>query len=72
MNLQPTMALRFVEREEESHLTADGRLLPHDVVRVIKRRVLQQYWTDTYGSGEWRDVPLGEETPNGGGNGRAD
>ena len=58
MNLQPTMTLRFVEREEESHLSADGHLLPHDVVRVITRRVLQQHWTDTYGRGEWRDVPL--------------
>jgi hypothetical protein len=43
MNM-PTMNLRFVEREEESQLSADGYLLAHDVVRVVKRRVLQQQW----------------------------
>lgn len=64
MNYQPTMALRFVEREEESNLTSDGQMLPPDVVRVIKRRVLQQHWTDTYGRGEWRDVPMADEVPN--------
>ena len=68
-DMQPTMVLRFVEREEESNLTADGHLLPRDVVRVIKRRVLQQRWNYLEGidregwphSGEWRDVPLEDE-----------
>jgi hypothetical protein len=67
--MQPTMELRFVERDEESNLTADGHLLPHDVVRVIKRRVLQQKWNFKDGidregwphHGEWRDVPLQDE-----------
>lgn len=58
----PTMNLRFVEREEESHLSADGDLLPHDVVRVIKHRVLQQQWISvTDPTQEWRDVPLEAE-----------
>jgi hypothetical protein len=56
------MNLRFVEREEESHLSADGDLLPHDVVRVIKHRVLQQQWISvTDPTQEWRDVPLEAE-----------
>jgi len=65
-NYRPTALLRFVEREEESNLTADGHLLPHDVVRVITRRILQQRWTSDFcGEGdEWRDVPTAEETPN--------
>ena len=62
----PTMTFRFVEREEESSMTADGHLLPHDVVRVIKRRVLQQMWVSAYVDerSQWRDVPLEDETPN--------
>ena len=65
-NYRPTNSLRFVEREEESNLTADGHLLPHDVVRVITRRILQQRWTSDFcgEEDEWRDVPTAEETPN--------
>lgn len=56
----PTMRLRFVEREETSHTSADGHLLPHDVVRVVKRRVLQQLWCSALQGedNEWRDVPM--------------
>ena len=64
MNLQPTMALRFVEREGVSNLTADGQVLPPDVMRMFKRHVLQQHWTDTYGRGKWLDVPMVDEVPN--------
>ena len=52
------MSLQFVEREELSPVTADGRLLPNNTMQTVKRRVLQQNWTDTYGHSEWRDVPL--------------
>ncbi len=61
-----TMSLRFVEREEDSNLAEDGSLLPHGVVRVIKRRVLQQLWVSAYVGelSQWHDVPLEDETPN--------
>ena len=56
----PTMNLRFVEREEETFVDADGLILPRGTVRVIKRRVLQQLWVSGLQGedNEWRDVPL--------------
>ena len=56
----PTMSLRFVEREEETFVDADGMILPRSTVRVVKRRVLQQLWVSAlHGEdNEWRDVPM--------------
>ena len=59
--MTPTNKLRFVEREIES-----GR--HGNYVAVVKVRVLQQWWEPEYQefnagkTGEWRDVPLEEET----------
>jgi hypothetical protein len=64
MDYQATMALRFVEREEESIFAESGPLLHPGIIRMIKRRVLQQFWTDTYGGGEWRDIPLADDVPD--------
>lgn len=61
MNYQPSMSLRFVERKEQSNLTPDGKILPINISRTVSHNVLQQYWTDTYGRGEWRDIPIETE-----------
>ncbi len=57
---KPTVELRFVERDEFVNTDADGHFLPHDVVRKVTRRVLQQRYTSDYigENDEWRDVSL--------------
>lgn len=62
--MTPTAKLRFVEREV---LERHG---DYDVARIVKKRVLQQWWEqedrhdlplDRQRSGEWCDVPLEKE-----------
>lgn len=50
--MTPTNRLRFVEREVAS---------PRWPNILKKVRVLQQWWEEFGGRGEWRDVPLEEE-----------
>jgi hypothetical protein len=59
--MQPTMKLRFVEREilRTVNTYSDGGMLSERV----KVKILQQFWAeyDAFGAqitGEWRDVPL--------------
>lgn len=54
----PTMELRFVLRPEPAAWNADqsGKSGAVSTVRTI--RVLQQYFMNDAGEGEWRDVPL--------------
>jgi hypothetical protein len=60
--MTPTNKLRFVEREIETEWYGD-------YVKLIKVRVLQQWWEPECPEsawpdkcpGEWRDVPLEEE-----------
>lgn len=60
----PTMNLRFIERENFSHVGVHGELLSEGFSRVIKTQVLQQLWVNGVDStSEWRDVPL--HTPKG-------
>lgn len=50
----PTPELRFVEREVV--------LLELSTMRTIQRqRILQQFWSNGF-TGEWRDVPVVQET----------
>jgi hypothetical protein len=52
-DLQVTMKLRFVEREEEVQPSGE-------VAKVHRVRVLQQWFEPVFAhqTGEWRDVPL--------------
>lgn len=49
-----TSKLRFVERKDFTEDAANPRTL----------RILQQWWASTtkFGSGQWRDIPLEEES----------
>ena len=57
----PTMALRFIQREQTFNTDATGHALPASVIRVERVRVLQQEWLTERGP-EWRDVQLVVDT----------
>ena len=61
--MQPTMKLRFVEREVMKPMIKNNEGTGYFSQRV-KTKVLQQWWAEVdapQSSGEWRDVPLGVE-----------
>lgn len=49
--MTPTNNLRWVKR----------KYYDPDVISPCYKLVLQQWWTDTYGKGEWRDVPIEQD-----------
>lgn len=53
--MTPTTKFRWALREYQTVANQDFYGNQQKIIATTK--VLQQWWTDTYGRGEWRDVP---------------
>ena len=57
--MTPTNKLRFVKRKAPGRTMESGT--GYYLSEVLEVRVLQQWWEEFGGRGEWRDVPLEEK-----------